>query len=128
MKRMLQFAAVAVVMLLAGLPTAEALTCPLRADAASAACPMGMSETQANCPMALGISTSECLRDCCNCGLPKLVGPVAVQVHPKQCLPVQFVALAALNAGVERAVAAAPDEPTVSSSPPRYILHRVFRI
>lgn len=124
---MVQFAAVLVVLLLAGLPAAEALTCPLRAEAA-AACPMGMTETSANCPLAKGMSANECLRDCCNCGLPKLVGPVAVRVHQKQGMPVQFVALAAMNAGAERAVAAAPGGPAASSSPPRYILNRVFRI
>lgn len=125
---MVQFAVVVVVMLLAGLPTAEALTCPLRAAAVSAACPMGVAETSANCPMAHLIPADECLRDCCNCGLPKLVGPIAVPVYPKPGMPVQFVALAALSADAERAVAIAPDGPLVSSSPPRYILNRVFRI
>lgn len=128
MKRMVQFAVVVVVTVLAGLPTAEALTCPLRAAAKSAACPTGMIETSADCPMARLMAADECLRDCCNCGLPKLVGPVAVPVYPKPGMPVQFVALAALNAGAEHAVATTFDGPMVSSSPPRYILNRVFRI
>lgn len=128
MKRVVQFAAVVVVMLLAGLPTAEALTCPLRAAADSAVCPMGMAETSADCPMARLMAANEYLRDCCNCGLPTLVGPIAVRVNPKPGMPVQFVALLALSADAERAVATTSDGPLLSSSPPRYILNSVFRI
>lgn len=128
MKRLLQLAAVLVVTLLAGLPTAEALTCPLRVGAASATYPLGMSETGANCPHSPEAAANECLRDCCNCGLPKLVGPIAVRAKQRQGVPVQFVGLVALHADAERAVAGAPHGPIVSSSPPRYILNRVFRI
>ena len=127
MKRIVQFAAVVVVSLLAGLPFAEVLTCPLSAEAVSAVCPMGINEASADCPMAQ-LAANECLRDCCNCGLPKLVGPIAVSVQAKLGVPVQFVGLAASGGEAQRAMPAAPDEPTVSSSPPRYILNRVFRI
>jgi len=125
---MVQFAAVVVMALLAGLPAAQVLTCPLRAEAAAAACPMGMSEASANCPMAPGMIANECLRDCCNCGLQKLSGPATVRVHPKPAVPVQFRALAELTAESDRAAWAAKDVPVPSSSPPKYILHRVFRI
>jgi len=128
MKRIAQFAALVVVMLLAGLPAAEVLTCPLRVSRDAAACPMGMSGVHADCPMAQQVARNKCLRDCCNCGLPKLVGPIAVPVQLKQGTPVQFVALDAPGQDAERAVAAAQDGPAVSSSPPRYILNRVFRI
>lgn len=128
MKRMVQFAALIVATLLAGLPTVGALTCPLRAAAASAICPMGVAEASADCPMARLAASNECLRDCCNCGLPQLVGPIAVRLNPKPSMRAQFVALAGLRADAERAVATTPDGPIVSSSPPRYILNRLLRI
>lgn len=114
-------------MLLAGLPTAEALTCPLRGSDL-AACPMSMSAAHADCPMEQQAAANKCLLDCCNCGLPKLAGPIVVTVQGKQGIPVLFVALDASGRDAERAVAAASDVPIVSSSPPRYILNRVFRI
>ena len=125
---MAQFAALVVVLLLAGLPAAEALTCPLRVSRDAVACPMGMGGAHSDCPMKQRLSGNECLRDCCNCGLPKLVGPIAVPVQLKQGTSVQFVALDAPGREAEHAAAAAPDGPAVSSSPPRYILNRVFRI
>jgi hypothetical protein len=128
MKRLVQFTAVLVVTLLAGMPTAEALTCPLRAMADSAICPAGMTNSSANCPIAQAAAANECLRDCCNCGLPKLIGPIAVRVSPKQGVTVQFVGLHTLHANTGGAIATKPDEPVLSSSPPRYILNRVFRI
>jgi len=128
MKRIVQLAAVVVVTLLAGLPTAEALTCPLRANAAASGCSMSMGTMSTDCPFAQGMAANECLRDCCNCGLPKLLGPIAVRVNQKQGLPVQFVALVALSADSQSAGATRPDEPVLSSSPPRYLLYRVFRI
>jgi hypothetical protein len=128
MKRMAQFAAVMVVALLAGLPAAEVLTCPLRASGESTVCPESMSKATSECPMAQWLAAKKCGRDCCNCGLPKLVGPVSVTVLQKPAAPVQFVALDASGRDVDHAVAATPDGPTISSSPPRYILNCVFRI
>lgn len=125
---MIQCGAALVIAILAGLPTAEALTCPLRAAAAPAVCATGMTATSSDCPMAREAAANNCLRDCCNCGLPKLVGPLAVRLHLKQGMLVQFVALATLTADADRVVATAPQGPVPSSSPPRYILHRVFRI
>jgi hypothetical protein len=128
MKHMAQFAAVVVVALLVGFPAAQVLTCPLRASTISADCPLGVNTAAPECPMSHQVAANECLRDCCNCGLPKLVGPTAGPLHLKPGTPVQFVALDASGRDAAHGAAATPDVPTVTSSPPRYILNRVFRI
>lgn len=126
MKRGFQFAAVAVVLLLAVQPALAGVACAT-SGMARATCPMGMSEMGADCPMAHGL-TAGCTQDCCNDTAPKPVLLPAVPVKPRL-----LGASIAISPVVELdiAVAAQPDwlpSLATASPPPRYLLHCVFRI
>ena len=80
MKRGFQFAAVAVVLLLAVQPAMAGVACAT-SGMARAACPMGMSEMGADCPMAHGLVT-DCSQDCCNHSAPKAMVLPAAPAKP----------------------------------------------
>lgn len=126
MKRVFQFAAMVVVLLLAAQPALAGVACAT-GGMARAACPMGMSEMGSDCPMAYGLA-ADCTRDCCDRTTTKAVVLPAAPIKPRT-----LVASAVVSTAVEPPISAvlradwlAPM--AVSSSPPHYLLNRVFRI
>ncbi len=128
MKRLAQFAAALVIGLLAGQPVAEALGCSRHMCAMPSACPMEMSVMPPDCPMAKPMPSVECFPSCCGHALPQ---PASVNSAPMEPVKVQAVLLPAAiltEPSVETAAAVVQPVPIVSSSPPRFLLNRAFRI
>ncbi len=126
MKRIFQFAAVAVVLLLAVQPALAGVACA-SSGMSRAACPMGMSEMGADCPMAYGL-LADCSQDCCNHSAPKAMLLPATPAKPNLLLAPIAVSPAA---ELDHALAALPGwlpAMAATSSPPPYLLNCVFRI
>ncbi len=126
MKRVSQFAAVIMVLLLGVQPALAGVACA-RIGAMRTACPMCIGAMGADCPMAHAVA-ADCTTNCCNQTILKAVVLPAAPAKPRS---------AATNAWMSTAVdlqaAAVPRSgclppATASSSPPRYLLSRVFRI
>jgi hypothetical protein len=128
MKRLIQFAAVLTIALMAGSPVAEALACSTLMGEGTAACPMGMSEMGPDCPMAQQMAGDGCAQECCNHALPLMPTPLLIPVKPRIASPSQFIALILASPDAEQSAIAKSKGPPPSISPPRYILNRVFRI
>jgi hypothetical protein len=127
MKRQFQLFALLLTALLAGGPSLAAAACALNNLAMGADCPMGMAEMGADCPMAQDLTTADCSQDCCNRAQSQAVVIPGIPVRPKLLVATLHFALLAELPRVE--TASIESEPLrVSSSPPRYILLRVFRI
>lgn len=128
MKRFIQFAAVLTIALMAGSPVAEALACSTLMGEGTGACTMGMSEMGTDCPMAQPMAAGGCAQECCNHALPLVPAPLLIPVKPRIASPSQFIALILASPDAEQAAIAKSTGPSPSTSPPRYILNRVFRI
>ncbi|HWE84777.1 MAG TPA: hypothetical protein VG267_07520 [Terracidiphilus sp.] len=127
MKRVLQFAATLVILLLAGQPAFAGLACAMSGTMQASSCPMSMSAMSADCPMMHGVAP-ECTQDCCNGTAPKPALLLAVPAKPNL-----VAGSAAVSPVVEARLSAAPRQDWLpamveSSPPPHYILNRVFRI
>lgn len=123
MKRLLQTVAVLVASVLAVQPALAALAC-----SAESRCPMAMSEMGPDCPMAHSLEAANCSPDCCDhstLGASQswvtLSRPKNHAVDPAPAAGIVVFSTPAVGRGI------LPD-PATQSSPPRYILHQVFRI
>ena len=113
--------AVLVIGLLAGAPVWAGLHCLVTAAEAASACPMGMSGMSNDCPMTR-MDVLACGKDCCAQQAPAVTAKLwlAEKASPGTVvLPIPVAKL--ILTRVDR------DVPEMSS-PPVYVLNRVFRI
>ena len=124
MKRLAQFVAIIAVALLAVQPAAEALTC-----ATVKHCAMGMSVGMGpTCSMARVQVLGDCLPGCCAHSRPAASTAWAAPAKPK--VPAIAFVFIAVNEGKAHRwdIAGSPKNLMAPSSPPLFVLHRVFRI
>jgi hypothetical protein len=125
-RRLLKITAILVIGILTARPVLSSLACTVRMVASCAPhCPMEMSAMGAECPMSGMIGTPQ---NCCSLNVVVAVLPRAAQ--PKTKAALLSLVPAALGAA---SVSAQPFTTPVSSSPrasspPRYVVNRVFRI
>jgi hypothetical protein len=131
MKRLLQFAAFAVVALLTAQPALAGLLCPMgNPDSGSSAhCSgMAMSQMGMHCPMHRQAANIGCEQNCCKEGIPQGVVRLTAKRKPKTG-KTEFLALAPRMAAHHvTPIAATPFDRTIASGPARYVLLQVFRI
>jgi hypothetical protein len=121
MRRGLQFVAVLVIGLLAGVPSLAGIACERGPASAASVCPMGMSGMENDCLMPR-MDVLACVQDCCLKPLSTLAAKPGIVV--KASIGVRTVPAPA----VKLALAAAARDVPETDSPPVYILNRVFRI
>jgi hypothetical protein len=136
MKRLLQFVALFVAILLAVQPALAALPCA-EGTTANGACDPGcamattsapMSQMASDCGMAPQISSNGCEQSCCASSLVQSANQSATGEKSKAGSTQQFIAVPVLFASATSVFTAAPRVDPVSSAPARYILLQVFRI
>jgi hypothetical protein len=131
MKRILKFAALAVIALLTAQPALAGLLCPMGNPngGSQAHCSgMAMSEMGMQCPMHRHAADIDCVQNCCKEGIPQGVFRLTADRKPKAG-KTEYLALAPRIAADDvMAFAAPPLDRTVASGPARYVLLRVFRI
>jgi hypothetical protein len=128
MRRLAQFAALLVIGILMGQPVAEALECSRQMCAMPSACPMEMSAMPPDCPMTQPMPSVECVPSCCGHARPQPAGLNNAPMEPVKVQAVLLPAAILTEPSVEAAAAVVQPVPIVSSSPPRFLLNRVFRI
>jgi hypothetical protein len=123
MKRLPQLLAVIVIGLLALQPAWAALTCNT-----ASLCAMGASDMGSSCPMAPSLASSECASDCCaHILLP--TSQIWAATDKSKALDADRDLVSDISSMTAAAASGTLSlHPTVLSSPPRHILHRVFRI
>lgn len=127
MKRAIQIFAVTLISLLAAGPAWAAVSCALGNTAMGASCPMGMPQMGADCPMAQDLAMTYCSQDCCNGTMSQAIVFPGIPAQSK----IATTAPGVLSLNARRTGASADHEPfslAVTTSPPRYLLLRVFRI
>jgi hypothetical protein len=125
MKRGFQFVALLIVSLLAGAHVLAGFACAMQPVAGSD-CPMGMSNMASDCPMS-HMSVQECPMGCCARSQRVVVSQDLVFLKQRHVVE----PLAVPNGVTDRAqreLAVADMSARETSSPPVYILNRVFRI
>jgi hypothetical protein len=131
MKRLLQFVAVAVIVLLAAQPALAGMQCDMGTPSSgqcAPCCHKAMSHMGMGCPMQHQISVAGCGESCCKDALPRGVVLLAPGVKPKAGRA-EFIAMAPrLVTDADAAFVGAPPGNAVTSAPARYILFQVFRI
>lgn len=139
MKRVLQFVALFVVVLLAAQPALAGLPCA-QGTAAEGACAPGcamatasapmspMSQMASVCGMAPQLSSNSCQQSCCSSVVSQAVSQPATGAKSRAGATLQPVALPLVAASAASTVAPARPIAVISSAPPRYILLQVFRI
>lgn len=127
MKRATQILSVLLVLILGTGPAWAALGCASDPGMGSA-CPMGASAMDADCPMAHSLAGPDCSRDCCELQTPTadVLNALTSKPSPVKALPA--VAAVPVAFAVEGASHPVVMLDLAGSSPPRYILLRVFRI
>ena len=128
MKRAFQIVGILLVLLLAAGPASAALGCTLSGPAMDSSCPMDMDGMSADCPMSHALATVDCSHDCCD-----RTAPIALVVNG---IPVKSKFVASIPQISSLTVPSEAEENShfeglpsfAASSPPRYILLRVFRI
>lgn len=132
MKRLLQFAALALVALLAAQPALAGTSCNMgEPDKAPCApgCGMQMSEMGADCQMHQQAVGPFCDQTCCRDGLPAGLAQLAGGDKQRpQRADLSYLVSPVGMANEGTASKAPPPLPLASTSPPRYILFQVFRI
>jgi len=129
MKRAFQIAGILLIILLGAGPASAAVGCVLGSSAMGPSCPMGMTAMDADCPMSHALAAGDCSQDCCNRTAPIAQVVNAVPVKPKYAAANLQMAVLAVPTVVEgRYSRPAVFLSFAASSPPRYILLRVFRI
>ncbi|HTA78728.1 MAG TPA: hypothetical protein VK720_04240 [Terracidiphilus sp.] len=123
MKKLLQLFAVIVIGLLAIQPALAALTCPT-----ASRCTMGMSGMGPNCPMTPALAAAGCVSGCCAQTLPPTNQSWGTIAKPKATAANGVLVVAVVLSDAPSATERSHSDPAVLNSPPRYILHRVFRI
>jgi hypothetical protein len=128
MRRAFQFAAAILALSLAVQPLATA-ACGM---ASPASCPlgmsMGMSQMSPDCPMAQQMGDTVCMQDCCNHAVPRTAAPAVAPAKRRVGTVIAVTATAVAAPATPRPRPAIGSPAPVSSSPPHYILYRVFRI
>jgi hypothetical protein len=124
MKRLVQFAAVALVGLVGAQPALAGLLCA----APAAACPMAMTDMGPDCPMSGAMAAAECPLTAYLHAIPQSVASVAATGRPKAEPPASAHGAAPVMPLAHRTLVALNATAAEASSPPLYILHRVFRI
>ncbi len=124
---MLQFAAAAVVLMLAGQPALAGVACAMSEMPPAAACPMSTHEMGDDCPFAHDVP-QDCSQDGCCRTAPMAVLAPAAPAQPKQVAASVPISPQSEMQAAEAAQLAWQPEPAVSGSPPLYLLNRVFRI
>jgi hypothetical protein len=127
MRRAFQFAAAILALSVAVQPLAAAAACEM---ASPASCPLGksMSEMSPDCPMAQQMGDTVCMQDCCNHAVPRTAAPAVASAKRRVGTVIAVTATAVTAPATPRPRAAIGSPAPVSSSPPHYILYRVFRI
>lgn len=121
MRRLLQAVAVAVAGLLVVQPALAAFACTTPSH-----CAMSVSEMGPECLMARSLAAGDCSSDCCEHKLPVASQNWTTLAKPRT-QGVHYISIAAAP-DTESAFATPRPEPLPLSSPPLYVLHRVFRI
>ena len=131
MKRLLQFVAIAVIVLLAAQPALAGMSCEMGTSASrqcAPCCHKAMSRIGMSCPMHHQVAASGCDQSCCKDALPRGVALLAAGVKPKAGRA-EFIAIAPrLVSDTDAPFTAAPPGNIVAAAPARYILFQVFRI
>ncbi|HEY2468046.1 MAG TPA: hypothetical protein VGI45_09410 [Terracidiphilus sp.] len=128
MKRLIQIFAVTLIGLLTAGPAWAAVSCALDNSAMGASCPMGMAHMDADCPMSHAMAMMDCSQDCCNRTLPQALVLPGIPLKSKILAPAQGMFTLSVAQTTETRANSEPVSPRVSTSPPRYLLLRVFRI
>lgn len=109
-------------------PASAAVGCVLGNSTMGTSCPMGMTGMDADCPMSHVLATGDCSQDCYNRTAPIALLVNAVPVKPELIAAAPHMAELAVPTPVEGNSRLEVLPSIVASSPPRYILLRVFRI
>jgi hypothetical protein len=128
MKRAFSIVGFLLILLLGAGPASTALGCVLSNSAMAPSCPMGMSAMDPDCPMSHAIAAADCTQDCCNRTAPVATVLSGIPVKPKlvaAALPMASLTVPTAAEGYRRSDILPA---YAASSPPRYILLRVFRI
>jgi hypothetical protein len=131
MKRILQFVALAVVLVLAFEPALSSVACVVGTPASAPGaprCAMAMREMGMDCRMPRQVASIGCQRDCSQCGLAKGFALLSAGAKPKAGRAQFFVPMPIMTPAVITPFAAGPPGDLFASAPPRYILFQVFRI
>jgi len=136
MKRVLQFVALFVAVLLAAQPALAGLPCGPETSANGACAPdcamamttAPMSQIAPDCGMSPQISSNGCEQSCCAGNSLQSASQPATGAKSKADRVLHFVAVPDNDANATSAFAALSSADPVSSAPPRYILFQVFRI
>jgi hypothetical protein len=122
MRRGLQLVALLVIGFLAVGPVFAGVRCVMSAADAASACPMDMSNMGSDCPMPR-MDVLACVSDCCARQAPAVTAKqwIAEKAAPVAAMPV-------LPATVKLVWNGALLHVPETSSPPVYVLNRVFRI
>jgi hypothetical protein len=127
MQRASKIVGILLMLLLAVGPASAEVACVLGDAQMGSACPMGMATADADCPMTHALSAGDCSQDCCN--LNTAITQVVNAVLVKQKLTLSAPQIAWIAPTTVEAKSRFELLPSVAaSSPPRYILLRVFRI
>jgi hypothetical protein len=127
MKKLLHPVTAIVIALLTIVPGLEAWWCSSVIAQSAAVCPMAVPVMASACPLTHPIAALDCPMDCCRHRAPDHVTQWAAPVKPRQPgLRIEFVPAvtprtARPSTGLDQPGAAS------ASSPPRFILFRVFR-
>jgi hypothetical protein len=136
MKRVLQFVALFVAILLAAQPALAGLPCGPETSsngACASGCAMAvttapMSQTASGCGMTPQVSSNGCEQSCCASNSLQSVSQPATGAKSKADRVLHFVAAPDMDANATSAFTAQSSGEPVTSAPPRYILLQVFRI
>jgi hypothetical protein len=141
MKRLIQFVAVAVVVLLVAQPALAGLPCASGVAAGNGCAPdcgmamgqmssaqMSSSQMSADCGMSPQISSDGCAQNCCIDRISQGIAQPAAGAKSAAGKTMQFVPAAEAPASAAPVFAHSPRTSFSSTAPPRYILFQVFRI
>jgi hypothetical protein len=128
MKRPVQTFATLLIGLLTAGPALAAAACTLNSMAMATSCPREMAGLSADCPMSHVLEATDCRQDCCNRTLPQAVAIPGFPAKPRFLAVTPDVALLTALPAAETDSSPQSTPLRVASSPPRYILLRVFRI
>jgi hypothetical protein len=126
MRRGLQFVAVLVLGFLAGAPVLGGLACAVQPVMGSG-CPMDMSNMASDCPMSRA-GVQECQLDCCARSQNAVAAQDVVFFKQRHVVTDPLWAPDGTTYEAPRELAASVMSVPETSSPPVYILNRVFRI
>lgn len=128
MKRAFQIAAAILMLVLPVRPALADATCRMGMATSQAACPMGMDEMGPDCPMAQHMAQDACAQDCCNHALPQTAVIPGTSAKPRSSAAAPTMTCASGSPEAQAPFAPSSTPIAAGSSPPRYILYRIFRI